>query len=172
MYNYKFKISKNQQEELFIKLAKCLVELKNPVEAAQFIKDLLSETEVLMLARRLQIAELLLDGLKYDEIKERLKVGPGTIAKVQTWLNLYGEGYRTVISRLSRKGGKDVMHEQTTQSFNRLKKQYPMYYWPEILLQEIVKSTTKKKKQQLLNIARGMKEKTVLSKEIEKLIKL
>ena len=44
-----------------------------------------------MLARRLQVARLLMNGYTYEDIEKEMKVINTTIAKVQTWLNLYGD---------------------------------------------------------------------------------
>ena len=99
MNHVKYKLKKQEQTELFIRLAKALASLHNTEEIAHFIKDLLTEAEVLMLARRLQIAELLLEGLTFDQIQKELKAGPNTIAKIQAWLEVHGEGYRTVAKR-------------------------------------------------------------------------
>jgi transcriptional repressor NrdR len=63
------RMSRQEQEDLFIDFAKALSSVKNPVESANFIQDLLSEAEVVMLARRLQVARLLLDGCTYEEIE-------------------------------------------------------------------------------------------------------
>ena len=52
-----------------------------------------------MLARRLQVARLLMNGYTYEDIEKEMKVINTTIAKVQTWLNLYGDGYRTIVER-------------------------------------------------------------------------
>lgn len=56
------KLSKQEQDELFIRFAKVLSTLHGSIEAANFIRDLLSEQEALMLARRIWIAELLQQG--------------------------------------------------------------------------------------------------------------
>ena len=57
---------------------------KSRDEVKNFFKDLLSESESIMLSRRIMIAKYLLEGLTYEEIKTRLKVGDGNIAKVHS----------------------------------------------------------------------------------------
>lgn len=168
MYTIKHKLSKQEQTELFVKLARSLSLLRSPQETAEFLKDLLSEAEVLMLARRLQIAEMLVDGQTYEQIKEVMKVGQSTIARVQTWLELYGEGYRTVIDR-SRKY-QPAVESDSGKLWAQHKRKYPMYYWPELLLEELVKSASKREKQRLLNVVEQLRDKTALSKELTKLL--
>jgi len=50
---------------------------------------LLTPSEALMLARRIQIATMLLDEKGYDEIQKKLKVGVSTIITASRWL--YGD---------------------------------------------------------------------------------
>jgi uncharacterized protein YerC len=71
-------------------------------EVQEFLKDLLTHTEKKMLAKRLQIAKLLLDGENYDFIRENLKVTPGTIAQVSNILANAGTGYKKVWDKLKR----------------------------------------------------------------------
>jgi TrpR-related protein YerC/YecD len=161
------RMSRQEQEDLFIDFAKALSSVKNPVESANFIQDLLSEAEVVMLARRLQVARLLLDGCTYEEIEKEMKVSNTTIAKVQTWLNLYGDGYRTIVERT-----KDKTEPENNEplSWSKAKKKYPMYFWPELLLKQIVKSANKREREKLLKVVGALKEKTKLSKELKKIL--
>ncbi len=140
--------------------------LGNPSDAAEFLKDLLSEAELLMLARRLQIAELLIEGLTYEQIRKEIKVSFGTIARVQTWLTLYGEGYRKILKRIAKKG----KNSAGLSSFDKVKRKYPMYYWPELLLDEIVKSANKREKNRLQKIVEQLKDKTKLSRQLSSLL--
>ena len=166
MHSLKYKLNKSQQEELFVKFCKSLALLHGSVEMAQFFKDLLSEVEVLMLARRLQIAELLMAGETYEQIRQEMKVSKNTIARVQTWLELYGDGYRTVINRSS----KAELTNKDDQPFAKVKRKYPIYFWPQLVLEEIVKNASGREKHRLQKIIGQMKEKTQLSKQLMKLL--
>lgn len=161
------KMSRQAQEELFIDFAKALSSVRNSVEAANFIRDLLSEAEVVMLARRLQVARLLMNGYTYEDIEREMKVSNTTIAKVQTWLNLYGDGYRTIVERIKDKA---VEKHEGPLSWSKVKKKYPMYFWPELILKEIVKSANKREKEKLAKVVSSLKEKTKLSKELMQIL--
>ena len=66
-------------------------------EKAQLLIDfLLTETEKIMLAKRLAIALLLESGFGYEQIKTALKVSQGTIATVKIRLSVFPE-YRKLI---------------------------------------------------------------------------
>lgn len=49
-----------------------------------------------MLARRLQVAELLVGGRSYDQIQNKLKVGISTIQSIEGWLEHAARDYQLV----------------------------------------------------------------------------
>jgi len=61
--------------------------LKTKKEIVDFFLGLFSPSESLMLARRIQIAKLLLDGSNYEDIRSKLGVGNSTIQKTDLWLH-------------------------------------------------------------------------------------
>lgn len=75
-----------------------LIESKE--EAIQLFKELLTPTEVRMLAKRIQIAKMLLEGHKYDTIKSHARVTDSTISSVNNQLNFGGGGYNKIVNRL------------------------------------------------------------------------
>lgn len=79
--------------------------MKNSKEAEEFLSDLLTHTEKIMLAKRLAIAVLLLKGFDYDPIKDILKVSGTTIASVQNQLRFGRKGYIKVAERLATEEG-------------------------------------------------------------------
>lgn len=159
------RLSKSEQEELFIDFVRSVSTLHNSVEAANYIKDLLSEAEVLVLARRLQIARLLSEGNTYQQIHKITKASSTTIAKVHWWMNQYGEGYRTVIKRT------ESRPKQENGEWRKLKNRYPMYFWPQLLLEEVVKTANRRERRRLQEVIGKLKEKTRLSKDLEKILK-
>jgi TrpR-related protein YerC/YecD len=167
MAKFKKHLNKKEKENLFMEFAEGVASLRSIEEIAHFIKDLLSEPETTMLARRLQIAKLLYQNFTYDQIRKTLSVGFGTIAKVHTWMQVYGEGYRTVLERTKRKteGMKDIS------PWHKLKRKYPAYFWPELLLNEIVKNSNKRQIARLRSVISQLQEKTVLSKQLEQTLK-
>jgi uncharacterized protein YerC len=161
-------MSKAEQEDLFIQFAQAIAIIRSPVEAAKFIKDLLSDQEAIMLARRLQIANLLDQGHTYAEIQLAMPVSHPTIAKVQLWLQEFGDGFREVLRKARKNEPKIETHEGS--EWHRHKKKYPLYYWPSLLLEEVVKSANKKRKHQLRKVIEQLKEKTALTQHLKKLL--
>ncbi len=91
-----FKIRQNLQRRLFEKMAK--LTMANEME--KFLRDLLTESELVMLVRRLQIAKMLLDEAPYEEIKRELKAGDSTIMSVRKKLESGKGGYLKFIKEL------------------------------------------------------------------------
>ena len=104
--------------------------LKSRDEVKNFFKDLLSESESIMLSRRIMIAKYLLEGLTYDEIKVRLKVGDGNIAKVHDWLVSGLGGYEKAIKEFNKTLDKRGINKIPSPpfSFDWLRKKYPLHF--------------------------------------------
>ena len=71
-------------------------------EAITFLKDLLTPTEVRMLAKRLQIADMLAKGYKYEDIKTHVRVTVQTISHVNNKLNYGDDGLIKILQKLER----------------------------------------------------------------------
>ncbi len=74
--------------------------IENREEAVIFLKELLTPTEVRMLAKRVQIAKMLLEGYKYGDIIPHVRVTSTTISSVNNQLQFGNGGYIKIIERL------------------------------------------------------------------------
>ena len=82
-----------------------VLSLKTAEECQAFFKDVCTIKELQDLTQRLQVAMLLDQGRKYQEISKQTSVSSATISRVNRCL-VYGDGgYRTVLDRL--KEGED-----------------------------------------------------------------
>ncbi|MEK9209420.1 MAG: YerC/YecD family TrpR-related protein [Patescibacteria group bacterium] len=108
--------------------------LKTREEVKSFFKDLLSEGEAIMLARRIRIAQSLLEGEIYDDIMKEFKAGKATVSKVHQWLISGFGGYEKTIKKfekeLERRAGiiKKKQKQMEPFSFEWLKKKYPLHF--------------------------------------------
>ena len=82
-------------------LWRAFASLKSKNEVHAFLHDILTHTEIQMLAKRLQVVMMLEEGLTYAQIKDSLNISEATISKIQNWKQAFGSGYKTVIERLS-----------------------------------------------------------------------
>ncbi len=168
------KLSQAEQEALLIGFCKSLVELKTPEEAAHFLKDLLSRQEAEMLAKRIEIARLLIKGLKYKDIQRLLKVSHGTIARVGQWLATSGQGYRLVVSRVKpEKTEKQTFIEELEKpaSWKQIKRRYPLYFWPDLLLEEFVRNAKRQQKDRMRKILEQFDEKSEVFERLQTLLR-
>lgn len=108
--------------------------LESREEVKNFFKDLLSNTEALMFARRIQIAKLLLQGKDYESIREKLKTSYATIASVHRWLQGGFGGYEKLLPRLEKELQRRAMvtekqiERRTPYTFEWLKRKYPLHF--------------------------------------------
>lgn len=94
-----------------------------------FLRDLLTQSERIMLGRRIIIARKLIQGESYSSIIESLGVGPDTIYRVQKWLNDQMPGYEQAIAGLEEEFNKRQEKKLYAQSaLFRLKKKYPLHF--------------------------------------------
>jgi len=113
--------------------------LKTREEVRNFFKDLLTLSEVVMISRRIQIAKLLLEGIGYEEIRRRLKVGFNTITHVERWLNNGFGGYRKTIMKYKKKASKRQREEYLSDApYSRkwVQKKYPLHFLLANLLEK------------------------------------
>lgn len=71
-------------------------------EVVSFFKDLLTPTEIRMLAKRLQIADMLAKGYKYEEIRNYVRVTVQTISSVNNKLNYGEDGLIRILQKLEK----------------------------------------------------------------------
>lgn len=95
-------IDSKQRMELLDLLWTSIAELEDREGVKNFFKDLLSESEALMLARRILIAKKLLEGYGYGEIMKDLKTGKSTIANVHRWLISGFGGYEKALKNFNK----------------------------------------------------------------------
>ncbi|HAR99665.1 MAG: TrpR like protein, YerC/YecD [Parcubacteria group bacterium GW2011_GWC1_36_108] len=173
MAKYYSKLSKKEIDKILYQLCLAIAEIKDPNEAAELLRDLLSYRESEMIAKRLKIAELLVKDLTYQDIEETLKVSATTIARVHEWLQISGEGYQKAIARTKEKITKQDNANIDFENWSSLKKKFPAYYWPDILLENIVANANKKQRAQMQVVIDKLdkaKEKPAIYKKLKRLI--
>lgn len=164
------KLSRAETEVIIMDLCEAIASTKDSKEAAQLLTDLLGHQELEMIARRLKIAELLLEEQTYENISKILKVSTTTIARVHTWLQEAGEGYRTVIER-TKSRRRDLHKSDRPMKLSSIKRKYPLYFWPQIMLEEWLKHSTKKHKQEMRAVLNKLGAKRYLYKELDLLLR-
>ncbi len=83
-------------------LSHALSLLENPAEIKRFLRDLLTEEELIEFGHRFKAARLLAKGVHYSAIAEDTGLSSATIARVQKWRHSSYGGYKIVLARLSK----------------------------------------------------------------------
>lgn len=87
-------------KRIFDIFCKSLVKIDTKDEASQFIKDFLTPTEQIMMAKRLAIAFLLDKGYDFRSVHQVLRVSFTTVARVSLMKKYGGKGYQKMIDKL------------------------------------------------------------------------
>lgn len=95
-------LEKEIQEKIISTLFESIMKMNQEKGVRDFINDLLTPTEKIMLAKRLGAALLLHRGYTYQSIGRILKLSPTTINHIQSDLLKSGEGYRTAFKILEK----------------------------------------------------------------------
>jgi uncharacterized protein YerC len=94
-----------------------------------FLRDLLTESERIMLGRRIMIARRLIAGKSQRNIGAELKVGTDTVWRVQRWLYDQLPGYEKAIEELEKELRKrEFKKNYATSALFRLKTKYPGHF--------------------------------------------
>lgn len=118
--------------------------LEDKDQVKNFLKDLLTHTEMKMLAKRIQIAKMLLEGYDYRSIRNYIKVTDTTIAKINNILATSEGGLKTAVEYLQKI--EEEIKKKQMQVTPSLKKKYPMYFLPENIVEGITKQIKKRRK--------------------------
>jgi len=81
-------------------LLKTIVALKNTKEAKRFLRDLLTEAELIEFGNRWKAARMLSKNVPYSAITTKTGLSSTTIARISKWLNKGMGGYKLLINRL------------------------------------------------------------------------
>lgn len=93
------------KDERVDRLFAAILRLQTPEECYRFFYDLCTVGEIQQLAQRFQVAEMLYDGLTYEEIERRTGMSSATISRIKRFLHYGADGYKLVIERLRRQAG-------------------------------------------------------------------
>jgi uncharacterized protein YerC len=97
----------------------------------EFLKELLTVSERVMLGRRILIARMLLSGATYEDVGKKLRVGRTTVGKVERWLQDQLPGYERAVRGLNQEMKKREQNAKARRepfSFTALKKKYKLHF--------------------------------------------
>ncbi len=122
-------IDKNERYKIIGDFYEIVTNLRTKNEVIGFFMGLLTPSEALMFARRIQIAQMLLDDKSYDEIRRELKVGLSTVANVSTWLYGENDAFRRKIEEYKNRKSKteEDNNDDYEKNYGSLLNKYPQH---------------------------------------------
>ena len=78
--------------------ARALADITDETGIQNFLRDVMTEKEIIEMSARLQAATMLSQGKKYSEIIATTKLSSRTVARISNWLKNGTGGYRQVIT--------------------------------------------------------------------------
>jgi len=160
------RVSKSEKQRLLIALCQAVSSVQDSKEAAQVLTDLLTPSEIEMVAKRLEIAKLLIQGKTYDQIRTKINAGYSTIGRINTWLNLAGEGFKIAVSRMKKEEKQPTLEGKLDPfSWNNIGRRYPTRIWPLMVIEKFLKVAKKNEKSKLLTILQSMEGKRMTKEE-------
>jgi TrpR-related protein YerC/YecD len=102
-----------------------IVNLKTKKEIVDFFLGLFTASESLMMARRIQVARMLLDGDGFEVIQKKLRVSSQKVHKTDQWLHKGDEKYVAWLT--SRIGKQSEKKETKTLTYESMLDKYPYH---------------------------------------------
>lgn len=76
--------------------------LSTKQEVDEFLSSIISETERLMIAKRIAAAFLLSRGVEEEKISNLIKVTPATVSRLKLWIKTRQHGFDTLFKKLEK----------------------------------------------------------------------
>lgn len=90
------------RSESIDRLFEAILLLKDKDDCYTFFEDLCTITELQDMAQRLDAADLLLQGMNYQNISKTLGISTATISRVSRCLNYGTGGYKDLLERIEK----------------------------------------------------------------------
>ena len=86
------KLIRRANEEMINELYKLISSLKDAQECKDLFEDLCTFKEIEQMAQRIKAAQLLIDGMTYQQVTEKCDISSATLSRVSRCVQ-YGNGY-------------------------------------------------------------------------------
>ena len=81
-------------------LVEVLVSISDASTMQAFLRDVMTEKEIIEVSARLEAARMLSDGASYVEVIQRTRLSSRTVARISDWLQNGCGGYAAVIQNM------------------------------------------------------------------------
>lgn len=123
-------LSKKERIETLDALYTAAGSLRGREAMRVFLRELLTESERIMLGRRILIARLLLMSNSTEDICEKMRVGMDTVYRVERWLRAQFPGLKNGVKGLERELDRRKRRREASNPFTfaYLKRKYPLHF--------------------------------------------
>jgi len=80
-----------------LQLVEVLIDIDDFQFMKNFLRDVMTEKELIEISARLEAAKMLAQGKKYADITEKTKLSSRTVARISDWLQNGCDGYKAAI---------------------------------------------------------------------------
>lgn len=98
----KRKIEPKIQKHTLDSFTHLLKDLDNVPDTEKFLTSIFSETERLMIAKRIVAAFLLRHNIESEKIQDILKLTPATVSRLKLWIQTHQEGFDVIFDKLEK----------------------------------------------------------------------
>ena len=81
-------------------LVEALLSISDKLTMQNFLRDVMTEKEIVEISARLEAARMLMDGKKYTEIVDKTKLSSRTVARISEWLKNGCNGYEAAFKSI------------------------------------------------------------------------
>ncbi len=122
-------IPKDERYQIVGEFFDSVSQLKTKREIIDFFVGLLTPSESLMLARRIQIAKLLIEEKGYEEIRQKLKNSYQTITRIERWLHERDGAYKKILkknfAKIDKENSRKMKRAEERYTYKSLLDRYP-----------------------------------------------
>ncbi len=82
-------------------LVEALVSISDKITMQNFLRDVMTEKEIVEISARFKAARMLREGKKYTEIVAQTKLSSRTVARISAWLQNGCNGYQAALKTVN-----------------------------------------------------------------------
>jgi len=83
------------------RLTSALLEIKDATTLQRFLRDLMTESEIIEICARFEAAKLLSEGAKYTDITQYTRLSSRTVARISDWSQNGTGGYAAALNLIN-----------------------------------------------------------------------
>ncbi|MGI5825987.1 MAG: YerC/YecD family TrpR-related protein [Patescibacteria group bacterium] len=112
------KLNSEEKKEILKVLFQVVTDLSDEKETEEVLRAVLTENEIISIAKRIALAKYLSDGLSYAEIKKKLKTSSATISLIQNQI-FKNAGFEIILKKIETECWASKWEKKIKKLFNK-----------------------------------------------------